>query len=180
MTNLQRITTEYVPLEDRIRLTGESEDNAVIVLWLTQRLLSQVIGHLLKLIDKQSPALAKSGESTAHSNSLLQGFAQQAAEAELAPEAPVSTDTSSESWLVQEVDIALSPEGTLVLVLKRDTGPVTDQNEAGVARLTVESTQQRQWLGIVHAQWQRAGWPLALWPTWMDEAPVSNDSKPLH
>ena len=55
MINLERITTEYVEVEDRIRLTGESEDNQTIVLWLTQRLLTQIISHLLGLIEKQSP-----------------------------------------------------------------------------------------------------------------------------
>ena len=86
MINLERITTEYVEVEDRIRLAGESEDNQTIVLWLTQRLLTQIISHLLGLIEKQSPT---PGEKGAPTSSLLQGFAQQAAEAELAPEQPV-------------------------------------------------------------------------------------------
>ena len=180
MINLQRITTEYVEVEDRIRLSGESEDDQTIALWLTQRLLAQVISHLLGLIEKQSTVPGKTDDTRAPASSLMQGFAQQAAEAELAPEQPVQTISSSLSWLIQEVDIALSGEGALVLVFKRDIGAIAGQDDARMATLTVESKQLRQWLGIVHAQWQRAGWPLAIWPTWMDESPASGSSNPLH
>ncbi|MBT5907047.1 MAG: hypothetical protein HOH23_05130, partial [Gammaproteobacteria bacterium] len=134
MINLERITTEYVEVEDRIRLTGESEDNQTIVLWLTQRLLTQIISHLLGLIEKQSPT---PGEKGAPTSSLLQGFAQQAAEAELAPEQPVRAVSSSISWLIPEVDITLSPKGTLVLLFKRDIGAVAGQDDEEMATLTV-------------------------------------------
>lgn len=180
MTTLQRITTEYVPLEDRIRLSGEDEREQTHILWLTQRLLSQVISHLLDLIEKQSPSPGKSGGGESQASSLMQGFAQQAAEAELRQETPVQTAAAAEGWLVQEVDIALSPEGALLLVFKREAGAVDQQSEEGVARLSVEAMQLRQWLGIIHAQWQRAGWPLALWPSWMDETSATVSAKPLH
>ena len=181
MIHLQRITTEYVDTEDRIRLSGEVEKDAPIVLWLTQRLLSQVISHLLGLIEKQSLSLANTDSSNpAPASSIMQGFAQQAAQAELAQELPVQTTAAAQSWLVLEVDISLSPEGTLLLVFKRDPGNAALQEGAGTAALTVEATQLRQWLGIVHAQWQKAGWPLTLWPTWMDEQAPSGATKPLH
>lgn len=180
MVNLQRITTEYVEVEDRIRLSGENEEDQTFVLWLTQRILSRVISHLLALIEKQSPTPEKAGESKAPTSSLVQGFAQQAAEAELRAETPVQAATSSQAWLIQEVDIALSAEGSLILVFKREAGAKTQEDTEGVAKLVVEAKQLRQWLGIVHAQWQRAGWPLALWPTWMDESPVAGTKTPLH
>jgi len=177
MINLQRITTAYVDTQDRIRISGEADNGDTIVLWLTQRLLSQVISHLLNLIEKQS--LDVSG-SDATASSLRQGFEQQLAQSELAAEAPVQTVETAQSWLVLEVDIALSPEGTLVLVFKRESEKVTQQEDAGKATLTIEAKQLRQWLGIVHAQWQSAGWPVTLWPTWMDEQTASGTAKPLH
>ena len=175
MIHLQRITTEYVDTEDRIRLSGEAEENETIVLWLTQRLLSQVISHLLRLIEKQSLNLANTDSS-----SLMQGFEQQLAQAQLAPGLPVQTTATAQSWLILEVDISLSPEGTLVLVFKRGTDSAALLEGAGKATLTIEAKQLRQWLGIVHAQWQQAGWPLTLWPTWMDEQSPSDTAKPLH
>jgi len=181
MIHLQRITTEYVNTEDRIRLSGEAEKNASIVLWLTQRLLSQVISHLLGLIEKQSLNLPNTDSSNpAPASSLMQEFAQQLAQAELAPELPVQTTAAAQSWLVLEVDITLSPEGTLVLVFKRETGSAATQEGAGKATLTVEAKQLRQWLGIVHSQWQKAEWPLTLWPVWMEEQAPSSRANPLH
>ena len=181
MTDLQRITTEYVDTEDRIRLSGEAEKDTFIVLWLTQKLLSQVISHLLGLIEEQSLSLANTDSGNpAPASNLMQGFAQQLAQAELAPELPVQTTAAAQSWLVLEVDITLSPEGTLVLVFKRETGNAALQECAGKATLTVEAKQLRQWLGIVHSQWQKAEWPLTLWPVWMEEQAPSSRANPLH
>ena len=181
MIHLQRITTEYVETEDRIRLSGQAEKNASIVLWLTQRLLSQVISHLLGSIEQQSLNIANTDSSNpAPASSLMQGFAQQLAQAELASELPVQTAAAAQSWLVLEVDITLSPEGTLVLVFKREAGNTALQEGAEKATLTLEAKQLRQWLGIVHSQWQKARWPLTLWPPWMDEQASSDNTEPLH
>ena len=181
MIYLQRITTEYVDTEDRIRLSGEVEENSSIVLWLTQRLLAQLITHLLGLIEKQSLDVATTDSANpAPASSLMQGFAQQAAQAELAPEVPVHAAENAQSWLVLEVDFSLSPEGALVLVFKRDAGTAALQKDAAKATLKVEAKQLRQWLGIVHAQWQQAGWPLTLWPTWMDEQMPSDTASSMH
>jgi hypothetical protein len=181
MIHLQRITTEYVDTEDRIRLSGEVEGNVSIVLWLTQRLLAQLITHLLGLIEKQSLEVATTDSANpAAAGSLMQGFAQQAAQAELAPEAPVQATDSAQSWLVLEVDFSLSPEGALVLVFKREAGNAALQKDAAKATLKVEAKQLRQWMGIVHAQWQQAGWPLTIWPTWMDEKMPSDTASSMH
>ena len=183
MIHLQRITTEYVNTEDRIRLSGEVGENTSIVLWLTQRLLARLITHLLRLIEKQSLDLGKTDSADpAPASSLMQGFAQQVAQAELIPELPVQAAANAKSWLVLEVDFSLSPEGTLVLIFKREAGKAAAQEDedAGKATLTVEAKQLRQWLGIVHAQWQQAGWPLTIWPTWMDEQSPSDTDNPLH
>ena len=133
MIHLQRITTEYVDTEDRIRLSGEVKENVSIVLWLTQRLLAQLISHLLGLIEKQSLDVATTDSANpAPASSLMQGFAQQAAQAELAPEVPVQATDSAQSWLVLEVDFSLSPEGALVLVFKRDAGKAAlQEGDAG-------------------------------------------------
>ena len=183
MIHLQRITTQYVETQDRIRISGEAEENTSIVLWLTQRLLSQLIAHLLGLIEKQSLNVAAATTDSSNptpASSLMHGFEQQLAQAELAAELPVQATEAAQSWLVLEVDISLSPEGTLVLVFKRDADNAAPQDGAGMATLTVEAKQLRQWLGIVHAQWHKAGWPLTLWPTWMDEQSPSDTASPLH
>ena len=149
MIHLQRITTEYVDTEDRIRLSGEVEENTSIVLWLTQRLLARLITHLLRLIEKQSLDLGNTGSANpAPASSLMQGFAQQVAQAELIPELPVQAAANAKSWLVLEVDFSLSPEGTLVLIFKREAGKAAAQEgegeDAGKTTLTIEAKQLRQ------------------------------------
>ena len=118
MIHLQRITTEYVDTEDRIRLSGDVEGDVSIVLWLTQRLLAQLITHLLNLIEKKSLDVTTiDSANQAPASSLMQGFAQQAAQAELAPEVPVQAPNSAQSWLILEVDFSLSPGGAMVCLL---------------------------------------------------------------
>lgn len=180
MNQLQRITTEYVEAEDRIRLSGEGEEGQTLVLWLTQRLLSHVIPHLIGLIEQPSTSLSDNSQPHVPASSLMQGFAQQAAESELPPEPPVRTEAASELWLVQEVDIAPASEGALVLIFKRERDNAQQLSDDGKAALSLEAKQLRQWLGIIHTQWQLAGWPLTIWPTWMDEQTPSDTGKGLH
>jgi hypothetical protein len=177
MFQLQRITTEYVEAEDRIRLSGEDEQENKLVLWLTQRLLSQVIAHLIGLIEKQDQGVTKNTNKA--TDTLRQSFAQQAAQAAFSSEPPVQTPADSQSWLVREVDITLTSEAALVMVFKQKSGaaeinPNEQSRLSNEAILTVEAKKLRQWLGIIHTQWQRAGWPLALWPSWIE----ATDAKP--
>jgi len=180
MKQLQRITTEYVEAEDRIRLSGEGEEGQTLVLWFTQRLLSHLISHLIGLIEQPAPSLSDDSQPHAPASSLMQGFAQQAAQSELPPEPPVRTETASELWLVQEVDIAPASEGALVLIFKRERDSAKQISDEGKAARSREAKQLRQWLGIVHAQWRIAGWPLTLWPTWMDEQVPTDAGNELH
>lgn len=50
---LQRITTEYIDHEDRLRLAGEDAQGQTTVLWLTQRLLNRLIPHLCQWLEQQ-------------------------------------------------------------------------------------------------------------------------------
>ena len=48
MSELCRVTSQYVDFEDRIRLTGELTDGQQVVLWLTRRLTERMVPHLVK------------------------------------------------------------------------------------------------------------------------------------
>ena len=43
MTGIRRFTTDYVPVEDRMRLSLERDDGAVRILWLTRPLLNKLV-----------------------------------------------------------------------------------------------------------------------------------------
>ena len=159
MLDLQRITTEYIDTEDRIRLAGEDDDGGAVVLWLTQRLLNRLLPHLFVWLDRQVPAGRTDYAATSQAE-VIQSFAQQAAQAALEPQPPVQSKAQSSMWLVNSVDIASGDLGVM-LTLKAD--------EAGrdSATLTLHDQPLRQWLGILHDQYQKAEWDMTVWPEWM-------------
>lgn len=155
---LQRITTEYVELEDRIRVSGELANGDTVVLWITQRLLNCLVPHLTAWLARQvNPASSIPSVQAAH-HEMVQGFAQQAARAQLVPESPVCASSPMALWRVNAVDIAQG-EDVLALTFK---GEATAQ-----ATLTLAAQPLRQWLGIVHEQTLRGEWSTAVWPAWM-------------
>jgi len=68
--HLQRMSTEYIVGEDRIRLSGEVENAASVVIWLTRRLLERLLPAVLNWLEGQ-------GVDTPYSE-IMHSFAQQA------------------------------------------------------------------------------------------------------
>lgn len=157
---LLRITTEYVAIEDRLRLTGAIADDQTVVLWLTQKLLNLLIPQLTGWLEQQGGA---GGEA-------LQEFAQQAAEASLPLEAAVQSAAPETTALVVTVDIATHAEGAVLIFKTEDNTPL--------ASLPLIFEALRQWLGIVRNQYLIGGWPTTAWPTWMDEVQVAPAAQP--
>jgi ABC-type transporter Mla MlaB component len=157
MTALQRITTEYSEAEDRLRLTGELAAGEVLTLWLTQRLLSRLVPHLTAWLEQQT--------GNAPLAEVRQEMAQQKASSELEPQASVRVDAQAQGVLIHSVDLKAA-KVSLSLVFKDATGQE-------VARLQLQSKPLRQWLGIVHGQYNKAQWPTGVWPVWVEAAQVS-------
>lgn len=150
---LQRVTTEYVEAEDRLRLCGECEDGTAVVVWLTQRLLQRLLPMLFAWLERQGDDMPRAD--------VLLGFAQQAALAELAPQLPVQAVSGSAAWLAQAVDVVRTAEAV---------GLTFKGGEDGEAvALALAAKPLRQWLGIVQQACGKAGWPTAMWPQWMCE-----------
>ena len=150
MSYLQKFTTEYIATEDRIRLSGQVEGEAPLVIWLTQRLLLRLIPVLTEWLDQKSPQ-GMSGE-------IMHSFAQQAARTSLPPQEPVVAKETGAFWLASSVDIARSEQS--VKLTFRDS---EDRSTA----LTLNGTQLRQWLSILHDLYVKAAWPKDIWPEWM-------------
>jgi hypothetical protein len=164
MSTFQRITTEYIELEDRLRLSGELASGDTVVLWLTQRLVNRLVPHLTAWLDRRvAPASSIPSVQAAHQD-IVQGFAQQAARAQLAPEPPVRVASPTASWRVDSVDIA-QREDAVVLTFKGEA--------QASATLTLAAQPLRQWLGIVFEQCLRGEWPTAVWPGWLAQTRVS-------
>ena len=159
MITLQRITSEYIEPEDRIRLVAITDAEKTLILWLTQRLLIRLIAHFLGWLEKEAPEVARSSAIGNETKSALQEMAQHSAAAKL-PEQSAVTANSDSALLVKEIDIKMSEE-VVLLVFKCD--------EAWKAELSFTVQQLRQWLGMIHRLWRLAEWPVSIWPDWMDD-----------
>lgn len=154
-SSLQRITTEYIDLEDRVRLSGETDNATTVVVWLTQRMLERLLPALLQWLERQSADIPRA--------EMLQGFAQQAAEAGLTPQPPVRAGADSMAWLVLSVDVTQT-EQAVSLIFRGVEGQDIS--------LALAANPLRQWLAIVHDAYFKAGWSLAVWPEWVRARPL--------
>lgn len=166
---LQRITTEYQPFEDRIKLAGLIADNQPVVMWLTQRLLRRLLPAMLGWLERQAPAATPRPE-------VLQTFAQEVARAAQVPAAAVPVVSGAAEWLVRQLDVTMSDQG-IVLVFQQGA-----DGELERIVLPMHATLLRQWLGILHDAFVEAEWPLDLWPAWLREAavPAAGPAAVLH
>ena len=79
---------------------------------------------------------------------------------------------ASDGWLIRSIDLA-PDAGRIALVFR-----AADGRAAGVG---LTGQELRQWLAIVHSVWQRAAWPPAPWPEWMQsEAAPTERQVVLH
>jgi hypothetical protein len=173
---LTRISSQYIPFEDRIRLAGSDEGGGTLTLWLTQRLLNRLVVPLCEGLEKQTaPSTEKSGSPSASSipsvqTHLVQTFAQQKAVSALPQSGPVVPPPEAPSWLVDSVGVKhLSNQIRLSF-----KGVQADQS----AVLSLTPMELRQWLGILFKQAKGAAWPTDPWPTWMEEATKPSTPQP--
>ena len=161
MTVAQRFTTEFVDFEDRLRVSASLPDQAVAVMWLTHRLLDRLVTHLSGLLEKETAqAPLPEVQQTFAQQAAVASHVQQSQEQAQIPVQPQQAQVVHE-WLVTEVDVTPMEQG----VSLRFKGAAKQVVELGMPAVML-----RQWLGIVHSQYVRAGWPLSPWPAWMNEA----------
>jgi hypothetical protein len=160
---LQRITTEYVEAEDRIRIIAEVQGGSPMVLWFSQRMLARLLPGLIKWLDGQ-------GSRDVPFSQLMQGFAQQAAQSELTPQPPVRPTLNGPVCLVQSVDVGVS-ETLMSLTFRGASGEA--------AKLNLEAKPMRQWLFILRNLCQKAEWKLDVWPEWFEGAVQPPETKRL-
>lgn len=162
-TALQKFTTEFIPEEDRLRLSGEVEGGQQVVLWLTQRLMRRVVPHLCGWLEQQPlPGASARPHALAPEREQIHHIAQQAAQGALnaQKQAPVQVRPCAFHGLVQIVK--LEPrEGRLHLVMRVEQEPAVEYSVA------FAPMGLRQWLGIVYRHYESAQWPMELWPQWM-------------
>ena len=167
MDFIEKVTVVYDPLEDRLRLSVQTKKSESYVLWLTARLSVAVVAAVVNKLDKAAPVHRWQGQKS------FQRWEQSSALHKLKVEAAVEIYTSYED-LVHTVDVSVRGENYILTFRGvEDT----------VARLPLTTIQMRQWLQIVYAQFVKAKWPMAVWPTWFDREKIVDRSlqhKVLH
>lgn len=158
MQNLQRVTTEFVPEEDRFRVTGAGEGNETLVLWFTQRLLLLLIDHCSKWLVETSKKAQVYPVTSEQTRMDIQAFAQESAKQEIRQEKAVTAQPKSKSFLIEEVDIKFGEEG-IILTFKANRTPL--------AMVSFTAKSMRQWLSVIHNLWGQADWNMAIWPEWI-------------
>lgn len=170
MAELEKLTTQYIPLEDRIRLSGKISGDKIVTIWLTQRMLAQLLPHLFDWLNKKNSNDVKAEWSRDESISdIVQSFAQEAAVANLTQQdqTPVTPGETTDHLLVNSIDIT-SGDLAIKLGFKSDT----PHDELKLIELSMAHEPLRQWLHILYAQSSEGGWDLRCWPEWMNESEI--------
>lgn len=163
--DVTRATLAFNKTEDRISLTCALENDEHIILWLTARLVRQLVPHLVQLTTRLPKTPSKVGrqevvaEADSAGESSVSDLApegQGLGTPEMrSPESPVIAKEGSPSKVVTAIDITHSP--MLVKLCFKE-----DQDNTGVW-LSLEHTQLAQWLEGVKQCFVQAGWATDCW-----------------
>lgn len=169
MASIHRLTTRYVPAEDRLRLCGEDREGHGRLLWMTHRLIDKLLPVLFDQIDAGAPS--PDAPDPVKTNMLH--VRQSLATASLKPSAEVAGPAEETGWVVRSVDVGRH-DGGVRLRFKGDEGREASIEFSDVAL--------HQWLGIVFSHYRKAGWAIAPWPTWFvdAEAPRRPENAVVH
>ena len=148
---IERFTTEYQAVEDRIRYLVSAKTGESQTLWLTRRLINKLLPALFDLLKEETAGSAMSDD--------LQAFSQDKARQSIKNEPPVRANNDSEDWLVTHVDLTPSKEVVKLVFY--------DENDHRVA-LSLPRHNLRQWLSILRELYNRAQWSENFWPDWLE------------
>ena len=169
MCKLKKVTIDYVPVEDRVRLSGECDKSGRIGIWVTRRVLDRLVPVLLDWIEREAVDLPGGGRQPSGETPTpkltraepLHGFAQEAARRSLVRQPRVLIQSQDRSWLTRAVDVKRGPRA-----LQIDFRGEADER----AELPLPVQPLRQWLNILHDTYRKAGWSADIWPDWVREA----------
>jgi len=162
---LLKVTTEFSPLEDRVRMAGITGDGQPVVIWLTRRLVSVLLPVLLDWLEGRSAPVSDEHRQ------IMQEFEQQAAFNSIEQSEPVQAAQDSEAMLATAVDIS-HDDHNAYLTFRGETG--------GAFRLPMANQVLRQWLQILYRADCAAEWRLPQWPAWITGAAALQSGVALH
>ena len=144
VTSLTRLTLDYFHGEDRMKLTGLTQEGALVVAWLSLRLLERLVPHLLSRYDA---IVASTGSTTASLTETTPSTVSDGSEA------PVQPQRDTPSFLVCSADMT---QGTDAIVL-------TLRGADDVVRFAIPVPKMAHWLSGLKNLYQVAEWPMNVW-----------------
>lgn len=174
---LETVTQGYDKIEDRLFMRAKiHNEEAVVRLWLTSRLLNLMVPYLVKRVaptehQKQASAqLPAKTPSTSSNSPTAQTNATPATESDENLKAVEHTEHYWIDEVVQTLDIQTKQQKVhLIFVL----------NEQKLA-LVLNPDQLKKWLTSLYRLSQQPHWSLNVWPAWMAENERQNQRAPLH
>lgn len=172
---ITRFRTEYDPIEDRIKLVAELEDDHsdTVVIMLTRRLLIRLVPNVSKALD--APKYSTSNDPVS-----LHQFAQSAASDVISTKTETPVVASEVTPVVLPVTVELAPSTKALKILFGGN----DVNNGDIKyALPMPALHLRQWLAILYRLFGTAGWPAQVFPSWIADtgrAGASQSSAAIH
>lgn len=150
---MQTFTARYDAIEDRICLNAVDASGAKQAIYLTRRLMDQIIPVVVKHLEEKTPK----GVPADVVQSMTQERVRQARKA--APQAePVQADLETPRWLCTTIQMSKQPSGLAVTL----TG-----DAACRAQMPLADPHLRTVLDIFRNSYAKAGWDLRVFPDWL-------------
>jgi hypothetical protein len=146
-------TARYDPIEDRICLNAVDATGAKQTIYLTRRLLDQIIPVMAKHLEEKTPK----GVPADVVQSMTQERVRQARKAE-PPAEPVRADLETPRWLCATIQMNKQPSGLAVTL----TGEA-----ACKAEIPLADPNLRTVLDIFRNTYAKAGWDMRAFPDWL-------------
>ena len=156
MDGIQRFTTEYVVVEDRIRLSMELNGGEVRVLWLTRKLCARLVPQLVKVLGKRSLIYDDAVQVPSDN---AQRRSQMGALGRLESQDPVRPEGPVEGHLVTVLSMRMNPRA-IMLDFK------THENKL-IQTIPFTEVAMRQWLVMLYAAFRKGEWTEDIWPDWI-------------
>ena len=150
---VQTFTARYDPIEDRVCLNAVDVDGGKQAIYLTRRLMDQIIPVVVKHLEEKTPK----GVPSDVAQSMNQERVREARKTAL-PAEPVQVDLETPRWLCTTVQMSKRAAG-LAITLADDT--------ACTAQISLTDLHIRTVLDIFRTSYVKAGWDLRVFPDWL-------------
>ncbi len=152
MLVLKKVTLAYVPEEDRIAMTAETDDARPVRFWLTQRICRNLYPVLCERLEQATPQRGVIGRE------MQLSVSQREAEWSFESSEPVQPQEPPPMFLPLRIDYTFSGDMTALAF------PVGNDDRADF-RMTMQ--ELRQFMAILYRLFMHAGWPTDAWPSWL-------------